>query len=94
MPKALWNERVIAESERVESVEGNAYFPPGSIRKEHLGPSDTRTTCHWKGIASYYDVIVDGKVNKDAAWYYPDPKPEAAHIKDHIAFWRGVKVEE
>lgn len=94
MPRALWNEKVIAESERTETVEGNAYFPPGAIRKEHLGPSDTKTTCHWKGIASYYDVIVDGKVNKDAAWYYPDPKPEAAHIKDHIAFWRGVNVEE
>ena len=94
MPKALWNEKVIAQSEKVESVEGNAYFPPGTIRKEHLAPSDTHTTCHWKGIASYYDVIVDGKVNKDAAWYYPDPKSEVMHIKDHIAFWRGVKVEE
>lgn len=94
MPKALWNDRLIAESEEVVSVEGNTYFPPGAIRKAHLGPSDTRTTCAWKGIASYYDVIVDGKVNKDAAWYYPDPKPEASHIKDHVAFWRGVKVEE
>lgn len=94
MAKALWNQQVIAESERVETVEGNTYFPPGAIRKEHLGPSDTKTTCAWKGIASYYDVIVDGKVNKDAAWTYPDPTPEAKHIKDHIAFWRGVKVEE
>ena len=94
MAKALWNQQVIAESERVETVEGNTYFPPGAIRKEHLGPSDTKTTCAWKGIASYYDVIVDGKVNKDAAWTYPDPAPEAKHIKDHIAFWRGVKVEE
>jgi len=75
-------------------VEGNVYFPPGAIRKEHFAPSDTHTTCGWKGIASYYDIVVDGKVNKDAAWYYPDPKPEAANIKGHIAFWRGVKVEE
>jgi len=94
MPKALWNEKTIAEAERVETVEGNAYFPPGAIRKEHFAPSDTHTTCGWKGIASYYDIVVDGKVNKDAAWYYPDPKPEAANIKGHIAFWRGVKVEE
>ena len=94
MPKALWNEKTLAQAEQVETVEGNAYFPPGAIRKEHFAPSDTHTTCGWKGIASYYDIIVDGKVNKDAAWYYPDPKPEAANIKGHIAFWRGVKVEE
>ena len=94
MPKALWNEATLAEAERVETVEGNAYFPPGAIRREHFAPSDTRTECHWKGIASYYDVVVDGKVNKDAAWYYPDPKPAAQNIKGHIAFWRGVKVEE
>ena len=94
MPKALWNEKTIAQAEQVETVEGNAYFPPGAIRREHFAPSDTHTTCPWKGIASYYDIVVDGKVNKDAAWYYPDPKPEAANIKGHIAFWRGVKVEE
>ena len=94
MPKALWNDKVIAESEQVEIVEGNTYFPPGAIRKEHFGPSDTQTDCPWKGIASYFDVVVDGKVNKDAAWFYPDPKPEAKHIKDHIAFWRGVKIEQ
>ena len=94
MPKALWKDKVIAESDRVERVEGNVYFPPGAIRKEHFGPSDTNTDCPWKGIASYYDVVVDGEVNKDAAWFYPDPKPEAGHIKDHIAFWRGVKIEE
>ena len=94
MPKALWNEKTLAEAEQVETVEGNAYFPPGAIRREHFAPSDTHTTCGWKGIASYYDIVVDGKVNKDAAWYYPDPKPAAANIKGHIAFWRGVKVEE
>ena len=94
MPKALWNDQVIAESEQVEVVEGNTYFPPGAIRREHFGPSDTHTDCHWKGIASYFDVVVDGKVNKDAAWYYPDPKPAAKNIKDHVAFWRGVKIEQ
>ena len=94
MPKALWNEKTLAEAEQVEMVEGNVYFPPGAIRREHFAPSDTHTDCPWKGIASYYDVVVDGKVNKDAAWYYPDPKPAAANIKGHIAFWRGVKVEE
>ena len=94
MPKALWNEKTIAQAEQVETVEGNAYFPPGAISREHFSPSDTHTTCPWKGIASYYDIVVDGKVNKDAAWYYPDPKPAAENIKGHIAFWRGVKVEE
>jgi len=64
------------------------------VKEEFFRPSDTHTTCPWKGIASYYDVVVDGEVNKDAAWFYPDPKPEARHIKDHIAFWRGVKIEE
>ncbi|MEO8203046.1 MAG: DUF427 domain-containing protein [Betaproteobacteria bacterium] len=94
MPKALWKDKVIAESERVEVVEGNTYFPPGAIRKEHFGPSATRTDCHWKGIANYYNVVVDGEVNEDAAWFYPDPKAEAGHIKDHVAFWRGVKIEQ
>lgn len=94
MPKAIWNDAVIAQSEKFETVEGNVYFPPGTANQAMLKPSDTHTTCGWKGIASYYDVVVDGKLNKDAAWYYPDPKPEAAQIKDHLAFWRGVNIEK
>ena len=94
MPKASWNNAVLAESARFETVEGNVYFPVESLRSEHLRPSDSHTVCHWKGTASYYDVVVDGQVNKDAAWYYPDPKPAAANIKGHVAFWRGVKVEK
>ncbi len=93
MPKASWKEIVLAESNRCEVVEGNQYFPLDDVRREHLRDSSTHTHCPWKGIASYYDVVVDGAVNKDAAWYYPDPKPAAANIKGHIAFWRGVKVE-
>jgi uncharacterized protein (DUF427 family) len=84
---------VIAESDRCEVVEGNQYFPPGAVRRELLTPSATHTTCPWKGEASYYDVVVDGEVNRDAAWYYPEPKDAAANIKDHVAFWRGVKIE-
>ena len=94
MPKAIWNGAVIAQSEKFESVEGNVYFPPESANPALLKPSDTHTTCGWKGVANYYDVVVDGKLNKDAAWYYPDPKPAAAQIKDHLAFWRGVQVEK
>ena len=94
MAKASWNGAVLAESDRFETVEGNVYFPPETLKRESVRDSDTHTVCGWKGTASYYDVVVDGKVNKDAAWFYPDPKPEASHIKDHIAFWRGVKIEE
>lgn len=93
MARAIWNGAVIADSERCETVEGNAYFPPETVRRELLRPSATHTTCHWKGEAAYYDVVVDGKINKDAAWYYPDPKPEARNIAGYIAFWKGVKVE-
>lgn len=94
MPKAVWNNAVLAESEEFVNVEGNVYFPPGSIRKEHFRPSDTHTRCAWKGIASYYDIVVDGQVNKDAAWYYPETTHAAASIKGYIAFWRGVRVEK
>jgi uncharacterized protein (DUF427 family) len=94
MPKAVWNGAVLAESDRCEVVEGNQYFPPGSIRKDYFKQSATTTNCPWKGTASYYTVVVDGQENKDAAWYYPAPKEEAAHIKDHVAFWKGVKVEK
>jgi len=94
MPRAIWNGRVLAESEQVERVEGNVYFPPEAIREELLRPSETTTVCGWKGEASYYDVVVDGEVNRDAAWYYPEPKEAASRIREHIAFWRGVRVEE
>jgi uncharacterized protein (DUF427 family) len=93
MARAMWNGVVLAESDRVEIVEGNVYFPPGSIRKEYLRPSKARTTCPWKGEAGYYDVAVNGQVNKDAAWYYASPKPAARRIADHVAFWKGVTVE-
>jgi len=74
-------------------VEGNHYFPPAAVKREHLRPSETHTICSWKGTASYYDLVVGDQVNRDAAWYYPDPKAAAAEIKDYVAFWRGVTVE-
>ncbi len=90
--EAQWQGQVVARSDKTVEVEGNQYFPPDAVEKEHLQPSDTTTVCPWKGTAHYYDVVVDGAVNKDAAWYYPEPKPEASQIKDHVAFWKGVKV--
>ena len=90
----MWHNTVLAESNRCEVVEGNQYFPPDSINSEYFKASNTHTTCPWKGVASYYDIEVDGKVNKDAAWYYPNPKDAAANIKGHIAFWKGVQVEK
>ncbi|MBF2078592.1 MAG: DUF427 domain-containing protein [Synechococcales cyanobacterium T60_A2020_003] len=93
MPKAMWNGAVLAESDRCEVVEGNHYFPPESLNMEYFKPSDTHTTCGWKGVASYYTVEVDGKANKDAAWYYPEPKDAAKAIKGYVAFWRGVTVQ-
>lgn len=93
MAKAIWNDAVIAESDGCVVVEGNQYFPPDSVNREYLRTSDTHTVCSWKGTASYYDVVVGGKANKDAAWYYPDPKEAAANIRGYIAFWRGVTVE-
>jgi uncharacterized protein (DUF427 family) len=92
--RASWNDAVIAESSSTTGVEGNQYFPAADVRREYLRPSDTHTTCHWKGVASYYDVVVDGKVNRDAAWYYPEPSKAAELVRDRIAFWRDVKVEE
>lgn len=94
MVKAIWKNKTIAETENYEIVEGNYYFPPDSINKEFLKESDLHTTCPIKGVASYYDVVVDGEVNKDAAWYYPDPKPVAKNIKDYIAFWKGVEIKK
>ena len=93
MARASWNGQVIAESDRCEIVEGNHYFPSDAVRREMLQDSVTHTTCGWKGVASYYDVVVNGETNKDAAWYYPDTKPEANNVKGYIAFWKGVKVE-
>jgi uncharacterized protein (DUF427 family) len=94
MAKAIWNGAVVAESDNCEIVEGNYYFPPDTIKAEYFQPSNTHTICSWKGEASYYTLRVDGQENKDAAWYYPDPKPKAQNIKGYIAFWRGVKVEK
>lgn len=91
--KAVWHDAVLAESDDTIVVEGNHYFPPEAINREHFKASDTHTTCPWKGEASYYNVVVEDQVNKDAAWYYPEPKEAAGQIKDHIAFWKGVKVE-
>ena len=91
--KAIWRDAVLAESDKTEVVEGNHYFPPDAINREYFSESQTHTTCPWKGEASYYDVVVNGEVNRDAAWYYPEPKPAASNIKDHVAFWRGVTIE-
>ncbi len=93
MARAVWQGQVIAESDTYEVVEGNVYFPPGSLKEEFLEKSDHSTVCPWKGTASYYDVVVSGERNANAAWFYPEPKPAAANIKDHIAFWKGVSVE-
>ncbi len=92
MATAIWNGKVLAESDAFEMVEGNYYFPPDSINKDYFKESDTHTECPWKGTASYYHVEVDSDVNKDAAWYYPEPTDAAKHIKNHVAFWRGVEV--
>ena len=91
--RAVWRDTVLAESDDTVVVEGNHYFPADSIRREHFRPSDTHTTCPWKGEASYYDVIAGGEVNKDAAWYYPRPKEAAREIEGRVAFWKGVRIE-
>lgn len=92
MAEATWNGVTLAESDETIVVEGNHYFPPDSINKDYFRNSNTHTTCPWKGVASYYDVEVAGQVNRDAAWYYPDPKPAASQIQGYVAFWRGVRV--
>jgi uncharacterized protein (DUF427 family) len=91
--RAVWKGQVLAESDATVVVEGNHYFPPEAVRREFFAPSDTHTTCSWKGLASYYTVNVEGTSNPDAAWYYPDPKAEAEHVRDYVAFWHGVTVE-
>jgi uncharacterized protein (DUF427 family) len=92
--KAIWNGRVIAESDDTVVVENNHYFPENSVKKEFLKPSPTNTVCAWKGTAKYYTIEVNGAANRDGAWYYPNPSDAAKDIKDRIAFWKGVKIEE
>ncbi len=92
--KAVWNGKVIAKSNATIVVENNHYFPEESVKKEYLQNSSTITICPWKGTASYYSLVVDGEVNKDAAWYYADPKSEAKKIKNYIAFWKGVEISK
>ncbi|MEM7009646.1 MAG: DUF427 domain-containing protein [Thermodesulfobacteriota bacterium] len=90
--KAIWNDQVIAQSDVTVVIEGNHYFPPESINSEFFKESAKNTTCPWKGVANYYHIEVEGSVNEDAAWHYPDPKDAAKDIKDHVAFWKGVEV--
>ncbi len=92
--KAIWNNQLIAESDDTVVVEGNHYFPKESIKSEYFQESSMHTTCYWKGVASYYSLQVDGQTNRDAAWYYPEPKDAARQIKGRVAFWKGVKVEK
>jgi uncharacterized protein (DUF427 family) len=93
MAKATWQGSVLAESDDIVEVEGNLYFPESSLARALVRPSDTKTTCSWKGVASYYDVVVGDAVNRDAVWFYPSPKPDASKVAGRVAFWRGVKVE-
>jgi len=90
--QAVWNGKVLAESDQTVVIEGNHYFPPDAVHRELFADSATHTACPWKGMARYYTVTVDGEANADAAWYYPEPKPEAAKIRDYVAFWHGVQV--
>jgi uncharacterized protein (DUF427 family) len=94
MPKAIWKDKVIAESSATVLVEGNQYFPPQDVKQEYLVETDHRTQCPWKGEAHYYNLVVDGEVNENAAWSYPQPKEKAVHITGHVAFWKGVSIEE
>jgi uncharacterized protein (DUF427 family) len=90
--KAIWNHQVVAESDDIVTVEGNAYFPRSALREEFVRPSEHTSVCAWKGTAHYYSLDVDGRPNRDAVWYYPDPKPAAAEIRDRVAFWKGVQI--
>ena len=90
--KAIWKNRTLAESDDTIVIENNNYFPPESVKKEFLKESEMHSTCPWKGEASYYDIEIDGDVNKDAAWYYPEPKEAAKQIRNYIAFWKGVEI--
>ena len=93
MARAMWNGVVLAETDETVVVEGNHYFPRDTIADEYISDTPATSVCPWKGVASYYDVVVDGQVNPGAAWYYPTPSAAAADIKDHVAFWQGVRVE-
>jgi uncharacterized protein (DUF427 family) len=92
--QAIWNDAVLAESDQTEVVEGNHYFPPGSINKTYFRENERHTVCFWKGQASYYDVVVDGNINHSAAWYYPETSRAAQNIRGYIAFWNGVRVKK
>lgn len=94
MAKAVWQGEVIAESDQTEVVDGNHYFPADSVNRQFLRESDATSVCGWKGTANYYDIVVEEQVNPQAVWYYADPKSEAAHIKDRVAFWKGVQIVE
>jgi uncharacterized protein (DUF427 family) len=93
MATASWNGVVIAQSDDIVMVEGNLYFPKESVKEEYLRPSDSTTTCNWKGTASYFDVVVNGITNPDAAWHYPEPKSKAENVRDRIAFWHGIELQ-
>lgn len=92
--KAIWNGEILAESDRTVVVEGNHYFPPESVKQEYFQESDSQSACPWKGTASYYNIQVNGQINDNASWYYPNPNAAASEIKDHVAFWKGVEVTE
>lgn len=92
--KAIWNNQILAESNETIVVEGNHYFPPSSVKREYFTDSETNSVCPWKGTASYYNIVVDGQVNYDSAWYYPEPKEKAQNIKSYVAFWKGVEISE
>jgi uncharacterized protein (DUF427 family) len=92
--KAIWNDVVVAESDRCEVVDGNQYFPIDAIKTEYFKPSNTHTTCGWKGVASYYSLEVNGKTNPDAAWFYPEAKEAAKNIHGYVAFWKGVQIQK
>ena len=94
MVKAVWKDDVIAESQNTIMIEGNHYFPPQDVRRDYLVASNYRSTCPWKGEAHYYDILINGEKNENAAWYYPQPKEKALQIKDYVAFWKGVAIEE
>ncbi|MDJ0774293.1 MAG: DUF427 domain-containing protein [Mastigocoleus sp. MO_167.B18] len=93
MAKAIWNETLLAESNDTVVIDGNHYFPPESVDQQYFQESNTHTSCPWKGIANYYDIEVNGQINRDAAWFYPNAKEKAKHFEGYVAFWRGVKVE-
>ena len=91
--KAMWHGALLAQSDATIVIEGNHYFPPQSVHREHFRDSETHSVCPWKGLASYYDIVAGDAVNRDAAWYYPAPKEKAQEIAGYVAFWKGVKVE-